>query len=152
MLNKTQSISARLSANDYTYLMSIDRNGAVTQSEKVRELIAIAREAVGPQSYARSYISSAEALLPLIARYKDQGDRSLLVEALLDMMVEMSASIQACRDEPLLALALEARALPAIDAFLEKLLLLSRQRNPRLVRGDVADTIKARIDDLMTVE
>ena len=149
MLNKTQSISARLSSEDYTYLMSIDRNGAVTQSEKVRELIAMARESVGVESFARAYLASAETMLPTKARYVDENQRSLLVEALLEMVVEGAAAIQACADEEPLAPALEQKALPAIETFLEKILLVAVQKDPRLIDPRAAQTLQQRLKDLL---
>ncbi|QKX16572.1 hypothetical protein [Microbulbifer sp. YPW1] len=149
MLNKTQSISARLSSEDYTYLMSIDRNGAVTQSEKVRELIAMARESVGVESFARAYLASAETMLPTKARYVDENQRSLLVEALLEMVVEGAAAIQACADEEPLAPALEQKALPAIETFLEKILLVAVQKDPRLIDPGAAQTLQQRLKDLL---
>ncbi|MGL6161608.1 hypothetical protein [Microbulbifer sp.] len=149
MLNKSQSISARLSAEDYAYLMSIDRNGAVTQSEKVRELIAMARESVGMQSFARAYITSAEAVLPIKARCADEHKRSLPVEALLELLAESAAGVQACVDEEELTPALERKTLPAIEAFLEKILLVAAQENPRVANPDSALRIKKQIDNLL---
>ena len=145
MLNKTQSISARLSADDYAYLMSIDRNGAVTQSEKIRELIAMARESVGVESFARAYIASHESMLPIKARYADENQRSLLVEALLDIVSEGAAAIQVCADEEAFAPVLEQKALPAAEAFLEKILLLAVQGEPRLLDPEVAKKIQQRL-------
>lgn len=149
MLNKTQSISARLSPDDYAYLMSIDRNGAVTQSEKVRELIAMARESVGVESFARAYIASGEVMLPIKARCAEEDQRSLLVEALMEIVAEGAAAIQVCADEETIAPALEERALPAIESFLEKLLLVAVQEEPRLVNPNAAERIKKRIDNLL---
>ena len=147
MLNKTQSISARLSPDDYAYLMSIDRNGAVTQSEKVRELIAMARESVGVESFARAYIASGETILPIKARYTDENRRSLLVEALMEIVAEGAAAIQVCADEEQIAPALEQKALPAVESFLEKILLLALQQEPRLVDAAAAQRIKRRIHE-----
>ncbi|WP_299597856.1 hypothetical protein [uncultured Microbulbifer sp.] len=149
MLNKTQSISVRLSPDDYAYLMSIDRNGAFTQSEKVRELIAMARESVGVSRYAQSYLAAGESMLPIKSRYLEENHRSLLVESLLELVSESAAAIQVCTEEKRLAPALERRALPAIESFLEKMLLLSVQDEPRLVDQDVAETIKQRVKNLL---
>ena len=148
MLNKTQSISARLSADDYAYLMSIDRNGAVTQSEKIRELIAMARESVGVESFARAYIASGESMLPIKARYTDENRRSLLVEALLEIVTEGAAAIQVCADEEAIAPVLEQKALPAVEAFLEKILLLAAQDEPRLVDPEIGEKIQQRLKSL----
>jgi len=149
MLNKTQSISARLSPDDYAYLMSIDRNGAVTQSEKVRELIAMARDSVGMHSFARAYISCSEAVLPIRARCAEEEPRSLLVEALLELLAEGAAAVQSCTDDENLAPQLERRALPAIEAFLEKILLLALQQDPRTTAPDSAARIKKQLDSLL---
>lgn len=149
MLNKSQSISARLSPEDYAYLMSIDRNGAVTQSEKVRELIAMARESVGMQSFSRAYISSSEAVLPIKARYAEGNHRSLLVEALLDLLAEGAAAVQSCAEEESITPLLEERSLPAIEAFLEKILLVMVQKNPRTAHPDSSERIKKQLDSLL---
>lgn len=149
MLQKNQSISARLSAEDYAYLMSIDRNGAVTQSEKIRELIAMARESVGMHSFTRAYISSAESVLPIRARCADAPHRSLLVEALLEFLAESAAAVQVCANEETVVPALEQRALPAVEAFLEKILLLALQDNPRTAASDSAARIKKQLDNLL---
>ncbi|WP_295800200.1 hypothetical protein [uncultured Microbulbifer sp.] len=149
MLNKTQSISARLSADDYAYLMSIDRNGAVTQSEKIRELIAMARESVGVESFPRAYIASGETMLPIKARYADENHRSLLVEALLEIVTEGAAAIQVCADQEDFAPALEQKLLPAAEAFLEKILLLAVQQDPRVIDPKVKQKIQQRLDGLL---
>ncbi|SHF37074.1 hypothetical protein SAMN04487965_2060 [Microbulbifer donghaiensis] len=149
MLNKSQSISARLSADDYAYLMSIDRNGAVTQSEKVRELIAMARDFVGMHSFARAYIASAEAVLPIKARCAEEDNRSLLVEALLELLAEGAAAVQSCADEDPMAPQLERKSLPAVEAFLEKILLLALQDGPRSADPESAARIKKTLDSLL---
>ena len=149
MLNKTQSISARLSADDYAYLMSIDRNGAVTQSEKIRELIAIARESVGVESFVRAYIASSETMLPVKARYAKENRRSLLVESLLEIVTEGAAAIQACADKELLAPELEQKALPMVETFLEKILLIAVQAEPRLVDDQIGKKIQQQVEALL---
>ncbi|WP_237059952.1 hypothetical protein [Microbulbifer sediminum] len=148
MLTKTQSISARLSPDDYAYLMSIDRNGALTQSEKIRELIAMARESVAVNSFARAYIAAGETILPIRARYAAEGRRSLLVEALLDVVAEGAAAIQACANEEPLTPALEQRVLPVMASFLERIHLLVQQDHPRLAAPGAATHIKRQIEDL----
>ncbi|MBB5211860.1 hypothetical protein [Microbulbifer hydrolyticus] len=149
MLNKTQSISARLSPDDYTYLMSIDRNGAVTQSEKVRELIAMARESVGVESFSRAYLAAGETMLPVKAKYIEQQRRSLIVEALLEIVAEGAAAIQVCGQEESLAPALEQKALPAIEAFMEKILLLALQDEPRVLDPEAAEKLQHRVRKLV---
>lgn len=146
MLNKSQSISARLSAEDYTYLMSIDRNGAVTQSEKVREVIAMARESVGGNSLARSYLSSAEAMLPLKARYLEENHRSLLIEAVMELLSESAAILQNSFNTEPMAPSLEKDLLPTVEAFLEKMLLLSQQSSPRSIHNESVLKIRERLE------
>lgn len=150
MLNKSQSISARLSADDYTYLMSIDRNGALTQSEKAREVIAMARESVGVQSLARSYLSSAEAILPVKARYLEENQRSLLVEAVLELLAESAAIVQNNTASEPMAPSLEKDLVPSVDAFLEKVVLLSQQSNPRSIHRESAQKIRERLREAFT--
>ncbi|WP_345549615.1 hypothetical protein [Microbulbifer aestuariivivens] len=129
--------------------MSIDRNGAVTQSEKVRELIAMARESVGTQSFCRAYIASAEAILPFKARYMEEDQRSLLVEALLELLAEGAAAIQGCAAEKPMAPVLEKKTLSTMEAFLEKILLVTTQENPRMANPDSATRIKKHLDSLL---
>lgn len=148
MLNKTQSISARLAPDDYAYLMSIDCNGAVTQSEKIRELIAMARESVGVESFARSYIAAGETMLPIRARYAGESHRSLLVEALMEMVAEGAAAIQACAGAEPMARELEEKALPIAESFLDKVYLLTHQEQPRLAQPGIAAVLKTRVDHL----
>ncbi|SDK45677.1 hypothetical protein [Microbulbifer yueqingensis] len=148
MLTKTQSISARLAPDDYAYLMSIDRNGAVTQSEKIRELIAMARESVGVESFARSYIAAGETILPIRARYAGENQRSLLVEALMEMVAEGAAAIQACAGAEPMAPALEEKALPIAESFLERIFLITRQEQPHLARPEIAGQLKNKVGEL----
>ena len=149
MLNKTQSISARLSPDDYAYLMSIDRNGAVTQSEKVRELIAMARESVGVESFARAYLASAETMLPIKAKCAEESSRSLLVEALLELVSESAALIQVCAEQKPFSPALEEKSLPAIETFLEKITLIALQAEPRLADPRSAAIIRNQLKSLV---
>ncbi|AMX01280.1 hypothetical protein [Microbulbifer thermotolerans] len=149
MLNKSQSISARLSADDYAYLMSIDRNGAVTQSEKVRELIAMARESVGMQSFARAYIASSESILPIKARCVEERERSLLVEALLDLLAESAAAVQSCADKEPMTPLLEQRALAAVEVFLEKIRLLALPGETRTANAETAQRLKKQLHRLL---
>lgn len=124
MINKSQSISVRLSEEDYNYLMRIEQNGAVTQSDKVRELIAMARESVGTESFARSFITATQSVTPYRARYKDSGDdRSSLIDAVLDFLTESVAYIQA---QPPRASAseLESKLLPVSTEFIRRILPL----------------------------
>ena len=104
VLNKSQSISVRLSPEDYAYLMRIEQNGAVTQSEKVRELIRMAREQVGSESFTRAYLSSSEVAAPILAECKsDPESRSDVCEALLAGVAETAACVQATmRDDAFL--------------------------------------------------
>ncbi|MCO1333009.1 hypothetical protein MO867_01525 [Microbulbifer sp. OS29] len=146
MLNKSQSISARLSAVDYNYLMSIDRNGAITQSEKVRELIAMARDSTRQVNSVQAYLSSAEALLPLKARYLEESQRSLLIEAVLELLAESAAVVHNSTDCEPIAPVLERNLLPAVDAFLEKMVLLSRQGVPRSIHRETAEKIRHRLE------
>ncbi|BBM01181.1 hypothetical protein [Microbulbifer sp. GL-2] len=146
MLNKSQSISARLSAEDYAYLMSIDRNGAITQSEKVREVIAMARESTGGHSLARSYLSSAEAMLSLKARYLEENQRSLLIEAVMELLSESAAIFQNGSNTEPMAPSLEKDLLPTVEAFLEKMLLLSQQSSPRSIHKESAMKIRERLE------
>ncbi|MDP5208819.1 hypothetical protein [Microbulbifer sp. 2205BS26-8] len=150
MLNKSQSISARLSADDYAYLMSIDRNGAVTQSEKVREVIAMARESVGVQSLARSYLASAGAILAVKARYIEENQRSLLVEAVLELLAESAAMVQSSAASEPMAPSLEQGLVPVVDTFLEKILLLAQQQNPRSLHRESAQTIRQRLEGALS--
>ncbi|MEK9711905.1 MAG: hypothetical protein VW258_04990 [Thalassolituus sp.] len=95
MISKSQSISVRLSEEDYAYLMEIRQNGAVTQSEKVRELISMARESVGTESYARAFISASDTLAPVRARLHEQhNQRSAVIDSCLDFLTDSAALLQ----------------------------------------------------------
>ncbi|MFA0789459.1 hypothetical protein ACCI51_02805 [Microbulbifer echini] len=146
MLNKSQSISARLSADDYTYLMSIDRNGAITQSEKVREVIALARESLSGKNLASSYLFAAEAMLPIKARYVEENQRSILVEAVMEILAESAAVLHSNTDSEPLAPVLEKAFLPAVEAFLEKISLLVQQENPRSIHEESVLKIRERLN------
>lgn len=127
MLSKTQSISVRLSQEDYAYLMKIDRNGAVTQSEKVRELIALARDAVGTESFARAYIAATETLLPYKAQYKESSDQqSVLIECVFELITDVVASIQSTAQSEDFNQRLEERLIPSMESFLSQLKGLSK--------------------------
>ena len=123
MLNKSQSISVRLSQEDYAYLMRIDQNGAMTQSEKVRELIQMARDQVGPQSFTRAYLCATEAVAPYRALNKEYpSQRSEIVDVVLDLVSELAANIQATEKNEEFGINLEHRILPVIEDLVSKLL------------------------------
>lgn len=95
MISKSQSISVRLSEEDYAYLMAIHQNNAITQSDKVRELIAMARESVGTESFARAFMSASEVTSPIRARFHEHPAlRSNLLDATLDFLTESAALMQ----------------------------------------------------------
>lgn len=122
MLSKTQSISVRLSADDYAYLMKIDRNGAVTQSEKVRELIALARDTVGTESFTRAYMAATETLLPFKAQYKESPEQqSALIECVFELITDAVASIQSTAQSDDFNQHLEARLIPSLETLVMQL-------------------------------
>lgn len=132
MLNKSQSISVRLSPEDYAYLMRIEQNGAVTQSEKVRELIRMAREQVGSESFTRAYLSSSEVAAPILAECKsDPESRSDVCEALLIGVAEIAASVQATTRDDAFLRNLEHGLLPVAEQLVKQLLpaLISEHAN-----------------------
>ena len=132
MLNKSQSISVRLSPEDYAYLMRIEQNGAVTQSEKVRELIRMAREQVGSESFTRAYLSASEVAAPILAECKsDPESRSDVCEALLAGVAETAASVQATTPDEAFLRNLEHRLLPVAEQLVKQLLpaLISEHAN-----------------------
>lgn len=123
MLNKSQSISVRLSPEDYAYLMRIEQNGAITLSEKVRELIHMAREQVGSESFSRAYLSSSESIAPYRALSKEYPEqRSDIVDALLDLVGEAAAAIQATSKDENFTQHLETRLLPVAENLVSRLL------------------------------
>ena len=122
MISKSQSISVRLSEDDYAYLMAIRQNGALTQSDKVRELIAMAREAVGTESFARSFITASDSIAPYRARYKSpESGRSVLNDAVFDLLTESAALIQSL-DGKSGAADLERQLFPVLTDLLRRLL------------------------------
>lgn len=87
MNNKSQNISARLSQDDYDFLMDIDWNGARTQSEKLRELIHhVRRQTQGGASPGESYSNAQLSLLPTLARIKDVESTHQLHSALIEIV------------------------------------------------------------------
>lgn len=123
MLNKSQSISVRLSPEDYAYLMRIEQNGAMTQSEKVRELIHMTRDQVGPESFTRAYLSATETVSSYRALNKENPDkRSEIVDVMLDLVSEMAAAIQATEKNESFGLNLEHRIKPVAEALITRLL------------------------------
>lgn len=123
MLNKSQSISVRLSPEDYAYLMRIEQNGAITLSEKVRELIHMAREQVGSESFSRAYLSSSESIAPYRALCKELPEqRSDIVDAILDLVGETAAAVQATSKDENFTKNIEARLLPVAEALVARLL------------------------------
>lgn len=157
MISKNQSISVRLSQEDYAYLMQIQQNGAVTQSDKVRELIAMAREAVGTESFARSFLSATEAVAPVRARYKNTPDnRSAVIDSVLDLLAESAALVQA---QPVEAGAaqLEAQLLPVTLDFIRRLLpmLLSQTGGSLADAENVragAGSLRAELEQLLAIQ
>lgn len=146
MINKSQSISVRLSPEDYAYLMKINQNGAVTQSEKVRELIHMAREAVGSESFTRSYISSAEAMASYKAKYKDLSkQRSVLLEAMFEFMTEAAAVIQSTPESEQYGEALEASAIPAFEQLLETIVPALVDDESLIINQDQTKQVKQRL-------
>ncbi|WP_300425702.1 hypothetical protein [Thalassolituus sp.] len=127
MISKSQSISVRLSEEDYAYLMEIRQNGAVTQSEKVRELIAMARESVGTESFARAFISASDTLAPLRARLHEHHDgRSAVIDASLDFLTDSAALLQSHQQDNQTQ-SLEAGLISASSDFIRRLLPLLLQ-------------------------
>tara|TARA_A100001015_G_scaffold236156_1_gene268224 strand:- start:193 stop:597 length:405 start_codon:yes stop_codon:yes gene_type:complete len=119
--------------------MRIEQNGAVTQSEKVRELIRMAREQVGSESFSRAYLSSSEVAAPILAECKsDPESRSDVCEALLIGVAEIAASVQATMRDDAFLRNLEQRLLPVAEQLVKQLLpaLISEHAN-RLEDVDV---------------
>jgi hypothetical protein len=137
MLNKSQSISVRLSPEDYAYLMRIEQNGAITLSEKVRELIHMAQEQVGPESFSRAYLSSSECVAPYRALSKEHPDqRSDIVDALLDLVSETAAAVQTTNKNERFTADLEKRLMPVSEALITRLLpALLSSRGARLANA-----------------
>ncbi len=148
MLSKSQSISVRLSTEDYAYLMKIDRNGAITQSEKVRELIALSRDSVGTESFSRAYIASSETLAPFKAKYKDEPEsRSILIEATFDLITDSIAAIQSSSQTKEFNAQLESKLAPNIDAFIERLLPVMSDQGS-VINQEHISTLKSRLINL----
>ena len=146
MISKSQSISVRLSEDDYAYLMAIRQNGALTQSDKVRELIAMAREAVGTESFARSFITASDSMAPFRARYKSpESDRSILNEAVFDLLTESAAIIQS-QDSKACAADLERHLFPVVSDLLRRLLPpLLAQSGGTLLNNDLAEQLQQQL-------
>ncbi|MBY5992865.1 hypothetical protein [Ferrimonas balearica] len=70
-------ISARLDDADYDLLMAIDWNGATTQSDKLRELIAFARECAFGQHTPEQAQPQIDRLLAPLRQRLPQADAPL---------------------------------------------------------------------------
>lgn len=115
MLNKNHSISVRLSSEDYDFLMAIDQNGAVTQSEKVRELITMAKASSQPKSFLQSYIQSQSAMAEVKGRYIEAtNERVTSVEIILDCLAEAMAHIETTAMNAQVGNQLETKLMPLI--------------------------------------
>lgn len=149
MLSKSQSISVRLSQEDYSYLMKIDRNGAMTQSEKVRELISLARDSVGTESFSRTYMSSVETLLPFKAKYKEAGTRSILIEAAFEFLEDSITAIQRTSQADQFEKSLESELIPGIELLVERLSLLVSEQGSS-INSVETEKLKSKIIALTT--
>jgi len=115
MLNKNHSISVRLSSDDYDFLMAIDQNGAVTQSEKVRELITMAKASSQPTSFLQNYVQSQAAMAELKGNYIEASDtRVPSVEIILDCIAEAMAHIESTAMDHHVGTQLEAKIMPIV--------------------------------------
>ena len=131
MLNKTQSISARLSSEDYAYLMSIDRNGAEQLLAHlstdladclpgVRQCsLAVAGALYDPTEVLRPGYPLFSALAQLQKEAGDEGPRLLSVGADAGRMPV--DAMQPAADVPRGALQLLALSLSGPEAELESL-------------------------------
>lgn len=151
MLNKSQSISVRLSPEDYAYLTRIEQNGAVTQSEKVRELIRMAREQVGSESFARAYLSASAVIAPILAQCKQAPEsRSDLCEALLLGVAETAAAVQATSRDDDFLIQLEQRLLPVSEQLVQQLLTAMLSAHANRATPDINHERKQRLLELIT--
>jgi hypothetical protein len=119
---KSQSISVRLTDADYSYLMQIRQNNAVTQSEKLRELIQMARQASPePTSFSKAFVTSSDAIAPYKARVlQHPTQRSPFLLALFDLMAESAAHIET--SDPKKQDDLEQSLVPAVVDFFDRIL------------------------------
>ena len=151
MLNKSQSISVRLSPEDYAYLMRIEQNAAVTQSEKVRELIRMAREQVGTECFSRAYLSASDAVAPYRALSKEFPEqRSDIVDTLLDLISETAAAVQSCDKNQDFVRQLEQRFLPISESLIARLLpSILQPQNAQLANPEKVSQRQQRIENIV---
>ncbi|GAA6133862.1 hypothetical protein NBRC116188_06510 [Oceaniserpentilla sp. 4NH20-0058] len=147
MLSKSQSISVRLSQEDHAYLMKIEQNGAITQSEKVRELIKMARDQVGTETFTRAYLSSSETIAPYKAISKeDPNVRSDIVDTILDMVCEVVTSIQSTEKEINFLAQLEAQLEPVAEDLITRLVpCLLENKSSKIITNTINQDRKKRI-------
>ena len=86
-------ISARISTEDLAYLSSIDRDGAVTTSDKLRVLFEMMREQVGDQNFIANYVTASQTISPYKARYLESGYESKVLDAVFEFVSEAAALI-----------------------------------------------------------
>lgn len=94
MSGKCHAISVRLSQDDYEFLSSCDWNGANTLSEKVRELVALARKKTDldkrPAPISDSFSEGIHALIDEVHHAeRDQGIHSDVMQNTLLLLPQL---------------------------------------------------------------
>ena len=154
MSPKTTLLSVRISDEDAAFLAGLERRGATTPSEKLRALLAEARDAAESRTYAACAVQRLHGELAptveAIRRFElDTGQRSALLAEVLQRVPEIAGLLVAgpgAQPQAAEFLALEARVADRAMALLEGLLRLAVTRTAPCYAPDV---VARRIDSVL---
>ena len=102
MSGQMQTLSARVSADDFAWLSALDMPGAATPSDKLRALIAqMRRQHEGALDYTACVVWLRELLSPLVAEIRGVEHRhqihSAAISAVLEWVPQIVATLLAAR-------------------------------------------------------
>lgn len=100
MAQKTVQLSVRISDDDAAFLASLDIEGAVTPSEKMRAILQAERQRHGGEGTAESFEDTLRSMMKRARQQirsleKEQGTRSDLVARLYEYVPEIAAVLMA---------------------------------------------------------
>ncbi|MGY8873063.1 MAG: hypothetical protein ACKVJE_21780 [Pseudomonadales bacterium] len=98
MSEKSHAISVRLSQDDYEFLSSCDWNGASTLSEKIRELVALARKQAGlgksPAALSGSFAEGIHVLMGDVHQIeRDHGTHSDVMQNMFLLLPQLISAL-----------------------------------------------------------
>lgn len=157
MTTQMQTLSARISADDYAWLSSLDLAGAVTPSDKLRSLIAqMRKQHEGALDYTACVSWLRDLLSPLVAQIRGLEHREQMHSAALTAVIEWApqimATLLAARDldqaDSAAAIALERALVQQCLQLLMTLLRLGITRTSECYTADVIEKQLPRVLEL----